>query len=249
MTASRRSITIEYDTVNNSWPTDAANFGDLPVYDVDGNVITYVVKEIEVKLGGSVLNDPVIIKRVYGNEDGKVVADSETIATAEIKNTVGAKTYKVKKNWGEADPPEGAVITIELKGTITGDAPADLAGLGVDPVTVTLNGGQTGGHDTVEKPWEYEWTSLPKYDNAGNEITYSAEEKTYIINGTAINLTYVPPVTDSQTEENTTIFTNLIPTVTITATKEWEAEPLPEGTVVEVTVKGTIPGESACWGI
>lgn len=238
-------ITIEYDTVNNSWPTDAANFGDLPVYDVDGNVITYVVKEIEVKLGGSVLNDPVIIKRVYGNEDGKVVADSETIATAEIKNTVGAKTYKVKKNWGEADPPEGAVITIELKGTITGDAPADLAGLGVDPVTVTLNGGQTGGHDTVEKPWEYEWTSLPKYDNAGNEITYSAEEKTYIINGTAINLTYVPPVTDSQTEENTTIFTNLIPTVTITATKEWEAEPLPEGTVVEVTVKGTIPGESA----
>ena len=241
-------LTINYDATSSTWPT--ASFTGLPMYDASGNAITYKAVETEVKLGRSTLTDPTLIKTVYGNEDGSVVS-TDTISTVTITNTVESKSYKVKKAWGNGQAaPEGAEIVITLRGTIpavdptTDPTTVDLNALGVTKTTATVNGGLTGGDDTTTA-WEYEWTGLPKYDNAGNEITYSATETSYKI-GTEIidiNDTMTPTYTSDATYQR--IVTNKIPTTSIKAKKNWAngATP-PANTTVTLEITATVPNGS-----
>ena len=224
-------LTIGYDAGTNAWPTEAVSFENVPMYDEQGNAITYKVVETEVKRGGSTLTEATLIKTVYGSSDGSVVSTSE-IQPQTITNTVSYKTYKVKKTWGEGQqPPEGAIIEITLSGTAN-SAAVDLSALGVTQLTVTLDG-------TTEIPaWEYEWTGLPYYDNAGNEITYSANETKVTIDGTtwdagAADAGENPYLTATDTTvPGTTKFTNDYTSHTVT--KTWSNVEGSDGYVVQM---------------
>ena len=139
-----------------------------------------------------------------------------------FKNEVKTEDHTVEKTWGDGnDVPDGAEVTIRLKavvpGTPTSDepnpapVPINLASVGITQKTeILLNGGKQGGDDTQQKPWEYTWTDLPQYDKDGKKITYSAEEISYKINGTQIDLTELVPEVDTNTAGKTVI-TNKTP--------------------------------------
>lgn len=242
----RKDINAE-DGVDTDWKD---SFKDLPMYDTDGTIITWKLVETEVKLGNSTLTDPARITTVYTNGGDKTVVSTATITAQTFTNTVMPASYKVKKNWGTGQqPPEGAEIKIKLKGTVPGAAPDP------QPVEVTLsdysvtdeivlNGGAAGGSDTAAKPWEYEWNALPKYDNSGNEITYSASETSYKIGEkdfTALLNGELAP--DTSMADGYLVFTNKVPTTSIKGVKDWTPETLPEGTSVDLTLKATVPGQ------
>ncbi|MBQ1303062.1 MAG: Cna B-type domain-containing protein, partial [Firmicutes bacterium] len=143
-----------------------------------------------------------------------------TAGSVDFKNTLDSESYSVEKTWGEGStPPDGAVVTIELKGTVPGTAteadpdpapvPVDLASLGMTQnIEVTLNGGREGGDDT-EAHWKYSWTDLPQYDKASNKITYHAVEKSYTIDGKTVDLTAYAPVETGS--DNQLLITNQTP--------------------------------------
>lgn len=233
-------LTISYDATNNRWPTDPVSFMNLPMYDSTGNAITYTVVETEVKLGGSTLTDPAKITTVYNNGGNKTVTSTAAITTQTFTNTKQFTSYKVRKTWGNGQAaPEGAEIKIKLSATANNAAisEADLLALtGLSSLEVTLNGGTTGGNDMSAAPWEYEWTGLPAYDNAGNGITYSAAETQYKIGTETIEISsgaMVPTYTSGAADQ--LIAENKIPTTSIVVEKAWSPDGWPSN-IQSVTV-------------
>jgi len=169
--------------------------------------------------------------------------------TTSFKNTQETTQYDVKKTWGnDANPPVGAEIKITLSATVPGTPTDDdpnpepvartLSDIGVTPAVITLNGGQTGGNDTTQKPWEYSWTRLPEYDKNGKKITYTAVETSYKIGSQSISLTeYEPTSSNDATYEY--IVNNKIPDKEVSAKKLWNiptGSKLPENTKVTLTL-------------
>ena len=131
--------------------------------------------------------------------------------STEFRNTIKTKDYDIRKTWGSSQqPPEGAEIVFTLKATKlpkpTDEVPdpvsipvGDLTSeLGIEKVTVTLNGGKKDGDsgeytgdDTEESPWTYHWSDLPQFDKDEAEITYYAEETGYLLEGESYDLSGV----------------------------------------------------------
>ena len=233
-------ITTTDANTNEETTTWAYTWSNLPKYDSNGAEISYTVVETSAK----VETDTELLK---SGTSVTATQDSTNTTRFHLENRLHDRTYKVKKTWGEGQqPPEGAEIVITLGGTITvgeTSTPVVLTDLGVSKITATLNGGQKNdqeaytGDDTAEKQWEYEWTNLPKYDNDGHEITYSATETSYKINGVEISLTdYIPSNT---TVDGYDVFTNKIPTTTFETTKAWvnsNNNTPPAGATITVTL-------------
>ena len=169
-----------------------------------------------------------------------------------FSNRLQTTDYAVQKNWGTGQSaPDGAEVEITLSGTIPGTVtndnpdpdpvPIELGTVGVTKTTVKLNGGKEGGDDT-ETPWTYSWTGLPQRDSAGHEITYSAAETSYTIDGNPISLTtYAPSTTPEGIYE--LVVTNQIPTTTYAVNKRWindNSNIPPAGATITATLfKGT----------
>ena len=156
-----------------------------------------------------------------------------TAGSTDFRNELQPVTYDVEKTWGdEVTPPDGAVVVVQLQGTVqikveaqpaegSGSpeepepqyqtVPVDIAALSLNQkIQVTLNGGIGGGDDTAQDPWKYHWSNLPPCDKDGHEITYSIREISYTIGGHTVNLKDFVPSEDTS-EEHKTILTNQIP--------------------------------------
>jgi len=169
-----------------------------------------------------------------------------------FSNRLKTTDYDVQKSWGTGQSaPDGAEVEITLTGTIPGTVtndnpnpdpvPVELGTVGVTKTTIKLNGGKEGGDDT-EAPWTYSWTGLPQYDSAGHEITYSAAETSYTIDGNPISLTtYAPSTTPEGIYE--LVVTNQIPTTTFAVNKRWVNNnsniPPAGATITAMLFKGT----------
>ena len=151
-----------------------------------------------------------------------------------ITNSIPTTDCSVEKTWGETqEPPEGSVIEITLTAKVDNedlseDALMQLTGL--TSLKITMNGGKEDGNDT-EEPWKYTWKDLPKYDSNGNEVSYSAEETSYVIGKTDYTDS-LPGNIEPDDDSNTIIITNTVPTTSINVKKEWEG-----GTPQPVTLK------------
>ena len=244
-----RQDTDTEDGVDTDWKD---KFSNLPMYDSAGNAITWKLVETKVVLGGSTFDEPAKITTVYSNGGNKPVTSTEQIITQTFTNTVGSKNYKVKKTWGNGQAaPEGAEIQITLAGSAVNNPEVDLDELGVDPLIVTLDG-DTDDDEVETTAWEYEWTNLPEFDNAGNAITYSASETSYKIDGKPIDIDegdMVPSPSSDATYQ--LIVVNKLPTTDISAKKNWPADQttLPEGTTVKLTIAATVEGGGAPSGV
>ena len=209
-------------TVNGSEVTLEA---DNSVEIADLSAGDYWVKETAASNGAVTMDDTAHKVTVVAGQSGANVAAA---GKATFTNDYETTQYDVKKTWGNnQDPPEGAEIKITLSGLVlefTEYEPflnvydVNLSDLGVTP-TVTLNGGATGGNDTIDKSWEYSWTNLPKYDSQGRAIIYTAAETEYKIGNETIAITgdgaLEPTTSDDATYE--LIITNKIPTTSIKA--------------------------------
>ena len=231
-----RKDTDATDDVDTDWK---GSFTGLPMYDADGNAITYKVVETEVKLGSSRLTDPTLIKIVYGNADDTVVSTG-TISTVTITNTKQTANYKVKKSWPTGRTvPTGTEVVFTISATVPGateGTTTDPNGLTLNPASVTLDGIiDTGATIYETREWEYEWANLPKYDLDGKQITYTIAETAYTI-GTDYAATTFPTAVVT-TEDDTTIFTftNELPTRNIVVEKAWSPTGWPTG-IASVTV-------------
>ena len=155
---------------------------------------------------------------------------AEEPAVTAFTNNIETKTIKAKKAWPEGQTvPEGTEVTLTL---FQGEGDAkDMISI------VTLDG------KTETKPWEYEWTDLPKYDVAEDgtttEIRYTVEETEYVI-GTDYKETdpaHLPYSTD-EPKPYDFYFRNELPTTSVDVEKKWEnadeSTTWPEGVTVTV---------------
>ena len=210
---------------------------NLPKLDSTGREITYKAAETEYRIN----NESIPID----GEDGlKPTSGTDENGVLIITNQIPVVSKKAKKTWGNGQqPPVGAIITLSISAVQENniDIPASLDNE-ISPNTVVLNGGMTGGDDTAEEPWEYEWTDLPKYDLNGKAIRYVVEETEYMIEDETVSLP-LPTSTDEPAGYDY-YFTNLIPTTEIEVEKQWSDEQWSENTTVEMTLQSKA-GEAA----
>lgn len=182
---------------------------------------------------------------------GLVLTTNKANNQLRVTNTVQTVSRKAKKNWTDGQtPPTGTIVELTLKGTVPsavdGEPAAEInyTKLGISKTAAELDGGTGAKDDTAAKPWEYEWTGLPKYDQDGNEITYTVTETAYKIDGT--------DQTKGQADETPTSgydfsFTNTLPTTDIHATKAWIDDNDTEGlrpATITFTLKAELDGET-----
>ena len=176
----------------------------------------------------------------------QTVNDEQVLVPFEIENPVETTNIDVEKSWGEGqEPPEGSVIVVKLTATAGGNSisDADLMTLtNLPSLEVTLNGGKEGGTDTAEKPWQYRWEDLPKYNSAGKLIAYSATETSYKIG----EIEYIETLNGTVTVDGYSIaVTNTVPTTNVDVEKSWgEGQEPPEGSVIVVKLTATAGGNS-----
>ena len=124
----------------------------------------------------------------YTVEETKVVYTDETeLATSEAISAAFSPTAKsgtytnnipkvnvdVTKSWtNPSTPPTGTEVTVTLSATADGTAHALPQGA---KSTIKLNGDLSKDDDRTTA-WYYQWTDLPKYDDAGHLITYTVAE-------------------------------------------------------------------------
>ena len=131
-------------------------WSNLPVYDEDGNEITYSVEEETVT--GYAAGEPV--KSETTDKNG-VTTVTYTITNTYSPDTVNAK---VRKIWADDNNADGLRTSIEVQLTKNG---TPMTG---DAYKQTLNKANN---------WTYDWTGLPAND-AGVPITYSVMEITQV---------------------------------------------------------------------
>ena len=190
-------------------------------------------------------------KVTYTDASGKATLETaEAIKAAyapttegtNIENNIPKIPAEVTKTWGDGQqPPEGAVIKVRLTATAndTEIDETDLKALtGLTDLEVTLDGDLTTAGDT-ETAWYYQWTELPKYDNAGHLISYGVTETQYTIGG----VDYTDELPGSVSGgDNALVVTNDIPTVDKRAKKSWGQNKLPEDTSVTLKITATVSG-------
>ena len=132
---------------NNNW---SYTFTDLPKYDSHNNEIIYTVEEQEVNKDDLKFYS----KTIGGNyKTGFNITNKFNVPNEKIN-------VKVTKNWDDnnnSNYKRPQNITIELKN-------------GNEIVNTTLLTG-------TENTWEHEFTDLAKYNESGNEINYTIDEK------------------------------------------------------------------------
>ena len=173
-----------------------ASFINLPKYrNADGKAaeIKYVVKETTAYVGYTA-----------SYENGDSAADGETIT-----NTQETIEFTGIKNWVNADgsdtAPEGCKVTLEVyRDTNATGRTVELDG------TVDTAAGQFGSETAS---WTATFTSLPKYDTDGKEITDYRVMETNLLYGYTV--TY-----DNQ--GYTTTLTNTQQVTSVTASKQWQ---------------------------
>ena len=200
--------------------------GNYVVYELTGENGTPITT------GGSVFGTKYYTVTAEGNP---ATVSASSTAEVSITNKYETVNKKAKKNWPTAQTalPAGTKVNLTMTATVVGETAGATAaphGVTVSPAAVELD-----GTVDIEDPiyettaWEYEWTDLPKYDLDGKEITYTVTETGYQIGSISYN------TADADTTPTTGYdfsFTNDLPTVDISATKQWKDK---DGNVLDGT--------------
>ena len=224
------------DTTDAPW---VYKWENLPQYDKNGNKITYSASETSYTIDGETVDITSEGLVPLTTSDGTY----ELITT----NRIPTEEISAHKYWPTGQTvPEGTHIKLTITAKLEGEA--DPNGVTVTPATVTLDGKvDTDDEDEVETAdtlWQYTWTNLPKYDKDGKKIIYTVAETEYKIG----DIDYADLLAAANQPEHEGVdfsFTNELPVTQITVEKTWSngAEEWPDGVSVNMTLKGTIPGE------
>ena len=130
-------------------------FNDLPKYDANGDEIVYTIAEEQ-----------------SDEENNKFYQSRISQSTYTVTNTSMCQTKQsipVKKVWDDNSDKAGKrsdSVTLTLTGT----------GAGVNvskEQEITVSNDSDGDQNT----WEYTFADLPKYDDNGDEVVYTIDEK------------------------------------------------------------------------
>ena len=188
----RHTLTIDNvdSQDSNKW---TYTFPDLPKYNsVNGDEITYTLSEENV-------NSNFYVASV--DQGSKTVTN--TFSVPDDKTQVTAKKYWDDNSNANNRRPTSAVLTLTGKGQ------------GVDiskEQEVTISNAIQGDDNT----WEYTFTDLPKYDDYGDEVVYTINEKD--LN----NDFYIKSNVDQDTRTVTNTFQVPGDKVDVTVTKVWD---------------------------
>ena len=188
----RHTLTIDNvdSQDSNKW---AYTFPNLPKYNsVNGDEITYTLSEENV-------NSNFYVASV--DQGSKTVTN--TFSVPDDKTQVTAKKYWNDNSNANNRRPTSAVLTLTGKGQ------------GVDiskEQEVTISNAFQGDDNT----WEYTFTDLPKYDDYGDEVVYTINEKD--LN----NDFYIKSNVDQDTRTVTNTFQVPGDKVDVTVTKVWD---------------------------
>ncbi|MBR3096914.1 MAG: Cna B-type domain-containing protein, partial [Bacteroidales bacterium] len=137
--------TLELNAAN-EW---AGSFDKLPAFTDEGELITYTVKEIEVKLGEIELDDPDEIKELFGNEDWDVtyedVPEDEDFSV-EIANSIrGSLTVEkiVTISDGEDENVTGKFFFVAVKDANGSFYALNGENVGADPHWIEITNGES----------------------------------------------------------------------------------------------------------
>ena len=193
-------VELPNGTGSDKWSTSWTN---LPKYNANGELYTYVVTESEVKVAG----------------DDLTAASAVTVAEGKaiITNTLPPTSVEVTKTWAGGTIPERTEVEITLSATGT-----------TESITTLLANSDIKSETVILKNVEATktWTNLPLYDSNGNKITYSvAETKVTTADGqwtttTTPSISEVFNVTGGTLENGATTFDNTPLTGTLEVTKE-----------------------------
>ena len=177
---------------------------------------------------------------VTAGQSGNNVVDA---GIATVTNNYPVTSVTVDKTWLNGSTNinstiQNAYVTVELRAD--GNAvTVDASGAAIAPVTLD------GYTDTVETvAWTYTWTNLPKYDSTGAEISYTVVETSAKVETNVGTGTDLAPTDATGSMATGFKLTNTLPKTNIKAKKNWpENQTVPANTTVELTLKGTVPGE------
>ena len=187
------SIADEVQENSNNWEY---TFRNLPKYDDEGNEIDYQVSEER----SAEENNKFYTESI--DQGNKIITNTFTVPDEKV--TVTAKKYWDDNNNEAQKRPTSATLTL----TGTG------AGVNVSKeqeVTSEINA-VVGDANT----WEYTFTDLPKYDDNGDEVVYTINEKD--LN----NEFYIKSNVDQETRTVTNTFQVPGDKVDVTVTKVWD---------------------------
>ena len=212
-----------------------ASWTNLPKY--DGNtLIQYRVIESDVKVNtNDSLTAAEAVVIVDAAEDYMAVSGSNSKATGEVFNTLPSVDLEVNKAWAPMNiwPDDVESVTVQLQQSVNSGTPTDVTGktLTITPENSALT--QAIVHDMPETTEEEIaakkaaktlldqrfFLNLPKYDDKGNLITYSAVETT--VTGTTVtlkdfNVSYNP---ESTTTDGVITVTNTLSSISLDVIK------------------------------
>ena len=131
-------------------------FIDLPEYDESGKEIDYQVSEER-----SLEDNNKFYVESY-DQTSKTITN--TFSVPDEKITVTAKKYWDDNGNSAGKRPETAILTLTGKGK----------GVDISKEQEITSSNRVSGDDNT---WEYTFTELPKYDNNGDEVVYTINEK------------------------------------------------------------------------
>lgn len=205
--------------VGNAW---TAVFEDVPS---GGN---YTVKETKVTFtDGQTITDTAVIATIYGAVEA--AKDFSGVSGKTITNTLATVDLPVTKAWSEAGtgmawPADVASITLQLT---EGNPAVDVAG---KTLTMTSADAVSG-----ESYYRDQFTGLPKYDRAGNEIVYGLREEEVV---SSTGRVYVSDITVNEVSGAVVSFSvanDRVEETQISVTKEWKQS---DGTTAKANTNG-----------
>ena len=162
------------------------------------------------------------------------------VIDGKIVNDLPRTEVDVTKSWAEPESlPLNSSVTVQLS-AVSGTPAAPYALTGV----VTE---QTISASTTPTAWYFKWEDLPKYDETGNIIKFTVTETGITIAGEdkTEDLAEYQMEADKENTDYKFFLKNKIPPTSIRGVKNWIPEDLPEDTSVELTLKATVPNETA----
>ena len=194
-------------------------FENLPKYDEDGQEIEYQVEEVEIEEGDLFFYEK---EETIGNiETGYTLTNRFNVPDEKISITIN-KVW-VDSEIQETRRPEGVVLVLNKKVEIEGKETVQE----VSRQEITSSNALSGNKDM----WQYTFTDLPKYDDKGNIIEYTVEEKQkeqgdlYFYEttiGEMVNEVIEGKITGNKHVTITNTFTRPEDTKDVTVTKVWE---------------------------
>ncbi len=203
-------------------------FTNLRKYDAKGNEIKYTVEEAEEKEGDLKFYTTQIGTMINEEVEGEITGNKKITVTNTFTKPEETTDITITKIWIDNDNeaekrPESVILQVKNGDTVA------------EEQTVTS---ENAVRNEVNH-WQYTFIGLEKYDEDGQEIKYTADEK----ETNSGDLQFYEKAVDGTTVTNT--FTQKTDKVSVTATKIWEDTELqkakrPQSIILQLKHNGTV---------